>query len=134
MLLSARSRCVKRFIFQTFSDSNVPIYFFQALVPFAASPAFGFLYKDTVATFPAAFLILIACIKGAEAILIAYINIGMRREEKKILKNKEELQEGKEMQMKNGHPPDVLEKISEEGEEVETEDPEKEAAKKLMAN
>ncbi len=32
--------------------------FFQALMPFASSPTFGFVYRSTVATFPQAFLLL----------------------------------------------------------------------------
>ncbi len=32
-------------------------------MPFAAGPAFGFLYRSTVATFPAAFLLVCAGLK-----------------------------------------------------------------------
>ena len=36
-----------------------PFSDFQALMPFAASPTFGLLYRSTVADFPQAFLFLI---------------------------------------------------------------------------
>ena len=39
---------------------------FQAFLPFASSPLFGFLYRATVATFPAAFLFLVAGLKLVE--------------------------------------------------------------------
>ena len=39
---------------------------FQAFLPFASSPLFGFLYRATVATFPAAFLFLVAALKLVE--------------------------------------------------------------------
>ncbi len=48
---------------------------FQALMPFAAGPLFGFLYRETVAYFPPAFLFLIAAFKLIEAVnkLIFYL-------------------------------------------------------------
>ena len=39
---------------------------FQAFLPFASSPLFGFLYRATVSTFPAAFLFLVAALKLVE--------------------------------------------------------------------
>lgn len=56
---------------------------FQALVPFASSPLFGFLYRGTVATFPAAFLFLVAGIKLVEAIVVLAVYVGIKSDLKK---------------------------------------------------
>ena len=53
---------------------------FQALLPFASSPLFGFLYRETVAYFPAAFLFLVAGLKCIEAIVVVIVFIGAKRD------------------------------------------------------
>ena len=53
---------------------------FQALLPFASSPLFGFLYRETVAYFPAAFLFLVAGLKCIEAIVVVVVFIGAKRD------------------------------------------------------
>ena len=53
---------------------------FQALMPFASSPTFGFVYRSTVAYFPQAFLLLIAAVKLLEGSIVAVVNYGMRKE------------------------------------------------------
>jgi hypothetical protein len=54
------------------------------LIPFASSPTFGFLYRSTVAYFPAAFILLIAAVKFLEVVIISIVNYGMRKEEKEF--------------------------------------------------
>ena len=56
---------------------------FQALVPFASSPLFGFLYRGTVATFPAAFLFLVAGLKLIEAIVVLVVFFNVKKQERK---------------------------------------------------
>ena len=56
---------------------------FQALVPFASSPLFGFLYRATVATFPAAFLFLVSAFKFVEMIVVIIVFIHAKKDEKK---------------------------------------------------
>lgn len=56
---------------------------FQALVPFVSSPLFGFLYRETVAFFPAAFLFLAAGLKLIEAIVILVVFVGVKRDDSK---------------------------------------------------
>ena len=57
---------------------------FQALLPFGSSPLFGFLYRATVATFPAAFLFLVAGLKLIEAIIVLVVFVGVKKENKRI--------------------------------------------------
>ena len=65
---------------------------FQALLPFASGPLFGFLYRETVAYFPAAFLFLVAGLKCIEAIVVVVVFIGAKRDRKneEILKKSHE--------------------------------------------
>ena len=61
---------------------------FQAVLPFITGPAFGFLYKDTVAHQPNAFLLLVIGIKVLLFIVVVIVNVGMRREANKYEKTK----------------------------------------------
>ena len=66
--------------------------FFQALLPFATGPAFGYLYKNTVEHQPNAFLLLVIGIKFVLFVVVFLVNNGMRREERRrCKKNKEKL-------------------------------------------
>lgn len=56
---------------------------FQALVPFASGPLFGYVYRKTVATRPNAFIFIIVALKMVSFFIVLVVNIGMRREEKK---------------------------------------------------
>ncbi len=67
---------------------------FQSLMPFAASPLFGFLYRGTVATFPAAFLFLVAGLKLIEAIVVLVVFVGVKRDDKE---RQDEMKEKHEM-------------------------------------
>ena len=67
---------------------------FQALLPFAASPSFGFLYRATVEHFPAAFIFLIAGLKFVEGLVVFTVNIGTKLDAKK---SKEDFKEVHEM-------------------------------------
>lgn len=55
---------------------------FQALMPFAAGPIFGFLYKNTVSYLPSAFLFLISALKFVVFLIVVVVTILT----KKILK------------------------------------------------
>eukprot|EP00092_Neocalanus_flemingeri_P017937 GFUD01019410.1.p1 GENE.GFUD01019410.1~~GFUD01019410.1.p1 ORF type:complete len:522 (+),score=101.91 GFUD01019410.1:44-1609(+) len=52
---------------------------FQAIVPLVASPAYGFIYKQTVATFPGVFLLFSAGLYVVVMVLLFAVNTGMRR-------------------------------------------------------
>ena len=70
---------------------------FQALLPFASSPAFGFLYRETVAYFPAAFLLLVAALKGLEGIVVIVVYIGVKLDAKKASSIEEHKKDEHEM-------------------------------------
>jgi len=57
---------------------------FQAFLPFASSPLFGFLYRATVSTFPAAFLFLVAALKLVEGVVVFIVFITFKKDEKKF--------------------------------------------------
>ena len=63
---------------------------FQALIPFGAAPLFGFLYRGTVAFFPAAFLFLVAGLKLMEAIVVLIVFVGVKRDDKQERKKRKE--------------------------------------------
>ena len=63
---------------------------FQALIPFGAGPLFGFLYRDTVAKFPAAFLLVVAGFKLIEGIVVFIVFITIKMDQRKM---KESLKE-----------------------------------------
>ena len=65
---------------------------FQALLPFASGPIFGYLYKSTVAFQPNAFLFLVISIKILLFIVVFCVNRGMIREEKHSKKVKAKLE------------------------------------------
>lgn len=56
----------------------------QALMPFAASPTFGFLYKATVATFPQAFIFLVIAIYFVLLALISLIHFMAKSKDNKL--------------------------------------------------
>ena len=66
---------------------------FQALMPFAAGPLFGFLYRETVESQPAAFLFLIASIKGVVFLVIIGVAILSRKTERAMEKDRIELED-----------------------------------------
>ena len=72
---------------------------FQALLPFASSPAFGFLYRETVAYFPAAFLLLVAALKGLEGIVVIVVYIGVKLDAKKASSIEEQKKDEHEMHL-----------------------------------
>ena len=72
---------------------------FQALLPFASSPAFGFLYRETVAYFPAAFLLLVAALKGLEGIVVIVVYIGVKLDAKKASTIEEQKKDEHEMHL-----------------------------------
>ena len=84
-------------------------------MPFASSPTFGFLYRNTVAHFPQAFLLLIASIKLVEGAIVTVVNYGMRKEERemelhnKLKKEEEERKPLKEIEMKEIEGKDIKE-------------------------
>ena len=55
---------------------------FQALLPVAISPAFAKLYEETLRTFPAAFLVVLASMKFIILALVIFAHFGMKRMEK----------------------------------------------------
>ena len=63
---------------------------FQALIPFGAGPLFGFLYRDTVAYFPAAFLLVVAGFKLIEGIVVFIVFITIKMDQRKMKHLKEE--------------------------------------------
>merc|ERR1712156_1228068 len=72
---------------------------FQAFLPFGSSPLFGFLYRATVATFPAAFLLLVAGLKLIEAIVVLVVYVGVKRDMKKFRQIEETLKEKDQEEM-----------------------------------
>jgi len=52
---------------------------FQSVVPLVASPFYGFIYKQTVASFPGLFLLISAGLYVVVMILLFTVNLGMRR-------------------------------------------------------
>jgi len=52
---------------------------FQAMVPLAASPTYGFIYKRTVESFPGVFLLFSAGLYFVMMTLLFAVNTGMRR-------------------------------------------------------
>ena len=57
---------------------------FQALLPFGSGPLFGFLYRDTVAKFPAAFLLVVAGFKLIEGIVVFTVFIMIKMDQRKM--------------------------------------------------
>ena len=72
---------------------------FQALLPFVSSPIFGFLYRETVADFPQAFLLLVAALKFTEGCVVIIIWIGAKMDDKKAKMLKGDFKESQEMQV-----------------------------------
>ena len=56
---------------------------FQALLPFMSGPAFNFLYKSTVKSFPSAWVYLIIGIRMTNFLILLIVNIGMRKERRR---------------------------------------------------
>ena len=59
---------------------------FQALLPFASGPLFGFLYRDTVAFLPQAFLLVVAGFKLIEGVVVLIVFVGVKRDQRKMKK------------------------------------------------
>ena len=57
---------------------------FQALLPFASGPLFGFLYRDTVAFLPSAFLLVVAGFKLIEGVVVLIVFVGVKRDQRKM--------------------------------------------------
>lgn len=77
---------------------------FQALVPFASSPVFGFLYRETVSYLPAAFLFLVAGLKLIEAIVVLLVYVGVKQDDRKRqAEMKEKQQELKQTLLTESH-------------------------------
>ena len=57
---------------------------FQALLPFASGPVFGFLYRDTVAFLPSAFLLVVAGFKLIEGVVVLIVFVGVKRDQRKM--------------------------------------------------
>ena len=54
------------------------------MVPLFASPVFGFLYRETIETFPGAFILLSASIYLLVAVLLLIVDFGMKRVAKRM--------------------------------------------------
>ena len=60
------------------------------MVPLAASPAYGIMYRTTIETFPGAFLIFTAGLYVLVAILLVIVTLGLRGVEKRKQKSSED--------------------------------------------
>lgn len=74
------------------NDQIIAKSFFQALMPFAASPTFGFLYRSTVAYYPEAFLLMLVCFYVVLFFLILSVHIFMGKVEKKKTQEEKQLE------------------------------------------
>ena len=63
----------------------------QAMVPMVAIPFYGFLYKHTVATFSATFLVLLSGLYVVCTVLIVFVKVGLRKVDER--RTKEENQD-----------------------------------------
>lgn len=63
----------------------------QALMPFAASPTFGFLYRSTVATFPSAFILLVVSVYAVLLVLIMCVHYYMDKVHKKTMREEDNI-------------------------------------------
>ncbi|XP_059079165.1 lysosomal proton-coupled steroid conjugate and bile acid symporter SLC46A3-like [Tigriopus californicus] len=58
---------------------------FQAAVPLAASPFYGFIYKATITTFPGTFLFVTAGLYVIVGIMLVVANVGLKKVQRSIL-------------------------------------------------